>query len=77
MGEHSSSITTEKENYSIPQRFKEAHNSTVNGLRVFGIEAITNDLDSGKKTQNTMYKRGLLDIHSKILNEGIKLHNVV
>ena len=81
MNEHRSSILTKKDKGSIPKHFKEAHGSEVEGLKVFGIEAIQNGLDSGKKYQILCKREAywIFTLGSMVpngLNEEIVLHTV-
>lgn len=49
--EYKSSIICKKEKYSVPWHFLQVHNERVEGLRVFGIEAMDKELDKGKRYQ--------------------------
>lgn len=82
MNEHRSNISTGKDKYSVPRHFKEVHESSIDGLKVFGIEAISNGLDSGNKyqilcTRETFWIFTLGTLAPQGLNEESELHNVV
>lgn len=81
MSEHKSNINTLKDNYSVPLHFVDVHNGSTSGLRVFGIETISHDLDNGRKHQS-LYNREAFWIFTlgslapKRLNEEIELQSI-
>lgn len=51
IGEHKCGIINLRDKYPVPRHFLEAHQVNPAGMRVFGIESIGGELDSGRKHQ--------------------------
>lgn len=82
IGEHKCGIINLRDKYPVPRHFVEAHQGKPAGMRVFGIESIGGDLDSGRKHQRLCKHEAywiftLGSLAPGGLNEDPEIHKIV